>query len=66
VRISAFTGNGRRGSQDRTEVLWSNRPLVQTMSLFDEGSHELADPQRFTTAPQSATDEIAPMRRAVS
>lgn len=66
VRISAFTGNGRRGSQDRTEVLWSNRPLVQTMSLFDEGGPEPAGPQRATAAGHSATDAVGPLRRAVS
>lgn len=26
-QIAASTGNGRSGEQDRTEVLWSNRPL---------------------------------------
>jgi DNA adenine methylase len=32
-QIGAVTGNGRRGEQDRTEVLWSNRPLGAQQSL---------------------------------
>jgi DNA adenine methylase len=32
-QTGAVTGNGRRGEQDRTEVLWSNRPLGAQQSL---------------------------------
>lgn len=36
ARMAASTGNGRSGEQDRVEVLWSNRPLGQQSSLFDD------------------------------
>lgn len=36
VALPAFTGNGRDGARDRSEVLWSNRPFPeQALSLFD-------------------------------
>ncbi|MEV1321975.1 DNA adenine methylase [Micromonospora arborensis] len=33
--LPSMTGNGRNGSKDRTEVLWSNRPLTDQGDLFD-------------------------------
>ena len=67
VRISAFTGNGRRGQQDRTEVLWSNRPLAEAMSLFDEGTDERADrPQRSLSAAADADNTASLIREAAS
>jgi len=36
VRLAAFTGNARRGEQDRIEALWSNRPFDVALSLWDE------------------------------
>lgn len=41
------TGNGRRGTQARTEVVWSNRPLESTTSapaLFEQSLAAVATP----------------------
>jgi len=40
VEISAFTGNANAGAGARTEVLWSNRPLItdSDLTLFAEAS----------------------------
>lgn len=38
IEIAATTGNGVAGGQDRTEVLWSNRPIGAQPSLFDLAS----------------------------
>lgn len=35
VTLPTSTGNGTPGTQARTEVLWSNRPLGRQASLFD-------------------------------
>lgn len=37
VTFPAMTGNGKDGAKDRTEVLWSNRPLGTQPALFDLG-----------------------------
>lgn len=36
ARLDAWTGNGATGSSERTEVLWSNRPLNREPDLFGE------------------------------
>lgn len=38
VELAAFTGNGKHGDQDRTEVVWSNREIGQPslLDLLDE------------------------------
>lgn len=35
VTLTAMTGNGTPGARDRTEVLWSNRSLGASPTLFD-------------------------------
>lgn len=35
--LRAFTGNGGAGGTERTEVLWSNRPLGTQLSMFEMG-----------------------------
>lgn len=59
VRLSTFTGNGRRGDQNRTEVLWSNLPLTEAMSLFDEDTDVPALQHRDPSCAQTPTTPAA-------
>jgi len=36
IEIPHMTGQGNGANQARTEVIWSNRPISQQQSLFDE------------------------------
>lgn len=43
VEIPTLTGNGRSGAQARVEVLWSNRPFREPLSLWDDDGRIAAE-----------------------